>query len=667
MARQLTDEEKAVIHRAAQETWYLDAPVPPELLEQLPVNFIDAVWLPPQRKEDLPQLYGVESGHIGQIQADWREALACGAVRMFDDNTISFPTHVQRSNGYAVEVSITRNADDDRFPWCLSYVPKISSLQLMRDVVKPSTPSNAGDDAPEGPSIEGKNAPAPASCSDDAASKDTESTIETTQAKTPASKSCPFDPLPPVLKEKIEAMVHTKDYRNGVIPEDVQLELAPLDQQFSAHVGIDQRSSEELLKYANCRLNLPIFLQREWKIAREVGAVRYYEGKLIFPVSLLRKDGRAIEVSFRKNDQTTDPKAKPWIVSYVDTYYFPGTIEDDIDINSDGDNTNGGSGPRYHAKPKANAAGNELFRWAYMGKFDETLKLLADLALDEKWDFNEDGESSSYAILSSYLKYTFYRLKTEGKVLEDKEQRIAAFNTGLVDKTYEPIYACFSPSTYGSSPWKLEAFCKAGSRQWGKRLVATFNPLPKRASYFKRKEDLLFDTERPLERDADHILLDNISRLPHDFLEEELRGSDEALAALEAAFSAKDGGARNNAFERLENIIENDSRIKRRLINRLDDAIELAQKRVEWNFKTAVPAFYPTKDQMSLLLPLDLTEDEKPDVALVVELTDSGAYIGQTILTMRMAYNNARMVCRPDSDWLNTSLRLSDAEEAARE
>lgn len=100
-------------------------------------------------------------------------------------------------------------------------------------------------------------------------------------------------------------------------------------------------------------------------------------------------------------------------------------------------------------------------------------------------------------------------------------------------------------------------------------------------------------------------------------------------------------------------------RIKRRLINRLDDAIELAQKRVEWNFKTAVPAFYPTKNTMSLLLPLDLTENEQPDVALVVELMESGAYIGQTILTMKMAYNNARLICRPDSDWLNTSRRLS--------
>lgn len=56
------------------------------------------------------------------------------------------------------------------------------------------------------------------------------------------------------------------------------------------------------------------------------------------------------------------------------------------------------------------------------------------------------------------------------------------------------------------------------------------------------------------------------------------------------------------------------------------------------------------QNTMSLLFPPDLTENDQPDVALVVELMESGAYIGQTILTMKMAYNNARLFCRPDSD-----------------
>ena len=34
----------------------------------------------------------------------------------------------------------------------------------------------------------------------------------------------------------------------------------------------------------------------------------------------------------------------------------------------------------------------------------------------------------------------------------------------------------------------------------------------------------------------------------------------------------------------------------------------------------------------------------------------SGAYQGQTILTLDLAYNNSRLVARPDSDWLKTDL-----------
>lgn len=159
---------------------------------------------------------------------------------------------------------------------------------------------------------------------------------------------------------------------------------------------------------------------------------------------------------------------------------------------------------------------------------------------------------------------------------------------------------------------------RAGTKQWGKLLVRAFNPLPQRAEYFHRKEDLLFDPSKPLQRDVDHILLDNMERLPKEFLEEELRNSSEALDCIEKTFESEDESAQQAAYDRLREIVQADPRLKRRLINRLDDAIEVAQKRVEWNFKTAVPAFYPTKNTMSLLLPLDLTDNERPDVALVV-------------------------------------------------
>ena len=66
---------------------------------------------------------------------------------------------------------------------------------------------------------------------------------------------------------------------------------------------------------------------------------------------------------------------------------------------------------------------------------------------------------------------------------------------------------------------------------------------------------------------------------------------------------------------------------------------------------------------MNLLLPLNLTEDNIPDVALVVELQKSGNYQGQTIITMVQAYRDARLVCRPYIDWLSPATIVDEMDD----
>ena len=58
---------------------------------------------------------------------------------------------------------------------------------------------------------------------------------------------------------------------------------------------------------------------------------------------------------------------------------------------------------------------------------------------------------------------------------------------------------------------------------------------------------------------------------------------------------------------------------------------------------------------MSLMLPLSLEDDSHVDIVLVVELTPAGNYQGQTILTLQQAYVDARLLCRPNSEWLTTA------------
>jgi hypothetical protein len=114
--------------------------------------------------------------------------------------------------------------------------------------------------------------------------------------------------------------------------------------------------------------------------------------------------------------------------------------------------------------------------------------------------------------------------------------------------------------------------------------------------------------------------------------------------------------ATEEALDSLRELLTDDRTRRLRLKNALSNACDLAVERVKWSYRTAVPAYYPRFDAVNLLLPLELTEDAQPDTALVVEHTASGAYIGQTILTPQMAYMNARLICRPEVEWLNEAL-----------
>lgn len=61
-----------------------------------------------------------------------------------------------------------------------------------------------------------------------------------------------------------------------------------------------------------------------------------------------------------------------------------------------------------------------------------------------------------------------------------------------------------------------------------------------------------------------------------------------------------------------------------------------------------MPQFYGGRIQ--LLLPLCLTGD-KPELALTIQRED-GFYAARTCLTLDMAYNNARLICRPETSWI---------------
>lgn len=291
---------------------------------------------------------------------------------------------------------------------------------------------------------------------------------------------------------------------------------------------------------------------------------------------------------------------------------------------------------------------NNLMQWAWMGDFRQIVSDLKNMALKERWYYKVQNPTFPFPILSKYLTYTFFRLSKEPGKIKITDQ-YAAFNTGLVNDLYEPIYALFEKNkVQGRQEWYFHEFCISGVGKAGKILASYFNPLPQRAHFFNNPAELIYDSNAPEPQlNWNHIILDNVSRLPIEFLEENKPA--DFLFRDTSGMSTVD---KAEYFSQLAGAIENDSKKFRAIKNRFADSLSLALKRVQWNFKTAIPMYYPQNNKMSLLLPLSLLDDEIIDLALVTEKTQSGSYLGHTILPLDWAYSNARLVTRPDSDWL---------------
>lgn len=309
--------------------------------------------------------------------------------------------------------------------------------------------------------------------------------------------------------------------------------------------------------------------------------------------------------------------------------------------------------PSSDAPPKPllpTSQNDNLFDWAYLGYLPNVLSELKGLALKEHWEFKNQpiDPNRPLPILYSYLHHTFGRLVLEKKVVVSDSAPLAAINTGLVDPRYEPIFALFEPNDTGPRPWQLRGFCIAGEDANGQNLVRHFNPLPQPAHYFDQPADLLYDTRMGMpELDWRHVIIERIDRYPEEFIEDHWPSN-----FPKEDTSQMSGAERTLYYDKVGAAIEDNKRTYRKIMNRVKDAVDLSIKRVSWNFKTAIPQYYPRVKQLQLLLPVCLVSDEFVDVALAVEKTKSGNYLGHTVLTLDWAYRNARLICRPDSDWL---------------
>ncbi len=369
--------------------------------------------------------------------------------------------------------------------------------------------------------------------------------------------------------------------------------------------GINQMPDDELISK----------LEDGYSSARKTGSFTEYKGAYTFDTGLVTRNGENIEAAIKPNIKGSE--AVGWVLNYVG-YKNKNNVMNDIH--------------------------STLYAFADMSS--SFLEDVERLAIKEKW--SSSGEPDKKDILFNYLNYTLYKIKKENKLCEDKEEGFAAFNTGLATEDYQDIYMCFRT---GGGKYKYLGVCTSdkGDKCW-KTLVKCFSELPKPASFIERKGDIVYDMDKKLSIDATHIIVDNLNRLPMAFLFENLSCSKEALSVLEAL---KEGNCDyRSSYKRLSEIIENSPDIMNSFIKGIQEVADKTVKMMRWNYRLAIPSYYPKADKMNLLIPMDFLGDGKPQAALVVEQQKSGNYIGHTLLTMKQAYLNARLISSQESSWL---------------
>ena len=433
----------------------------------------------------------------------------------------------------------------------------------------------------------------------------------------------------------------------------------------NAFVYVPYRQKSALATLYGSGADVESLLQADWRAARKLEAVRLFNGSLStnvsFPVHVRRPDGEPVTVSIKENWDEDCGTGKPWYLSYVPEIQAYEEVPDNGSNPAEPDRAGGfRMGDLVDSAilekieadlPKETAPRDELAQWARLN-WGEALPALAGMAVPEPWEF---GDGRPYEILRNYLSYTFHRLRVEGKILESEDAGLAAFDTGLLHRAnLEPIYACFWPAAE-DQPRRFAGFCRVGVGTLGKRLATAFDPLPERASYLTCVEDLVYDTGKLPVVDYEHVLLDNMSRLPLEFLEGELGGSIDAQALILRMGFCEDR-ERKELYRELSDLVKDSPLLYRRLTGALEAAVGLALRRVQRCYGTAVPFYYVAGGYVSTLIPLDLTGDGKPDVALAVQRAESGAYLARTVLTLQMAYNGARLISGLEGCWLSTAV-----------
>lgn len=275
---------------------------------------------------------------------------------------------------------------------------------------------------------------------------------------------------------------------------------------------------------------------------------------------------------------------------------------------------------------------NLMFRLGSINfeNWQDGLQFLEDLktkCIPEKWSYKSYQSGMPHPILKAYIENTFEKLKAENngtKILRSDDNKYIVFNTGLLDKFFHEVFIIVHViEDDGDFLYRnayilnsLTDLTKIGFTVNGKRIVRQ-DDLPEPPTFFTNINEVIFHPDIEIDRNYDkftHIIEERRDRFPKE---------DQDRDTTELA---------------------------RKLDNSINYAIAIAKR----NYKLVIPMYRPQETKIQLLMPIYLSGSftNSPDFALVLDLED-GIYTPETILPLDAAYQNARLITKPDELWLN--------------
>jgi hypothetical protein len=289
-----------------------------------------------------------------------------------------------------------------------------------------------------------------------------------------------------------------------------------------------------------------------------------------------------------------------------------------------------------------------IFDYAKVADWESRLQVLADLAERERWTFRCVPDHSPLPVLDSYIRYTFLRVHEQAKITES--ERLSCFNTGLLTANQEEVFGVFrisdvfdpnQPVGPCNKKWFLTSWARAGDRQ-----LTDFLQFPDLAAYWTDPAELVFNPNLQVQLNLDHIIRDDLTRFPTELgghLDINGVPTDMATSPDIEAEAGEPEGVQTSPAPTPGVTVPLATR------NALEGAMKHSVRLAQRSYRVAVPQYYHGRIQ--LLLPLYLRNADRPDLALTLE-RHGAWYRAATVLYPDWAYRHARLLSRPNSEWL---------------